>query len=348
MNKLITFIIVATFTSYVEKVTGHGTMVIPYSWFDYPEWIKTEHGIVFDYVGIKSHQQCTAGSQLPREIVCPRPEDCDGYQYPGSSCMWFNNYTFIEKPTLFDQKLRTYPHNEYPQYVLHHPWRAPGAAPIESPCGVAGGNPKGCGGPKCGQDQGGFALGPKAENVEFVHDLFVTDWTRGAEVEVAWGIRANHGGGYSYRLCKLPESGRKGLTEECFQQTPLEFVGDKQWVQYGEDKATRYEFTAVRTKEGTNPPGSQWTKNPIPACNGLDGGFHNSNCSNGTQFPPPGPGLFGFGITMPDYTITFGFSIIDKVKIPENLEAGYYVLSFRWDCEQTPQVWATCASVKLG
>ena len=134
----------------------------------------------------------------------------------------------------------------------------------------------------------------------------------------------------------------------CFQQIPLEFVGDKQWVQYGEDESTRYEFTAVRTSEGTNPPGSQWTKNPIPACDGLSGGFHNANCTGiGTQFPPPGPGLFGFGIEVEDPTISFPFSIIDKVKIPENLEPGEYVLSFRWDCEQTPQVWNTCASIRL-
>ena len=31
--------------------------------------------------------------------------------------------------------------------------------------------------------------------------------------QVGWGIIANHGGGYSYRLCKEGED----LTEECFQ-----------------------------------------------------------------------------------------------------------------------------------
>ena len=24
-----------------------------------------------------------------------------------------------------------------------------------------------------------------------------------------------------------------------------------------------------------------------------------------------------------------------------------YVLSFRWDCEQTPQVWTTCSSIRV-
>ena len=36
-------------------------------------------------------------------------------------------------------------------------------------------------------------------------------WTRGSKVEVAWGIHANHGGGYTYRLCKAKEA-----SEECF------------------------------------------------------------------------------------------------------------------------------------
>ena len=32
-----------------------------------------------------------------------------------------------------------------------------------------------------------------------------------------WYVSANHAGGYSYRLCKMPERGIKDLTEECFQ-----------------------------------------------------------------------------------------------------------------------------------
>uniref|UniRef100_A0A7M5VCW4 Chitin-binding type-4 domain-containing protein n=1 Tax=Clytia hemisphaerica TaxID=252671 RepID=A0A7M5VCW4_9CNID len=351
MKTLLVLSLVVALCVIPEPTAGHGAMLLPYSWFDYKMWVKTKDGYKFDFVGIKSEQQCTAGSQIPRDVICPAPGSCGGYPYPSPACMWFNNYTHIEKPTLFDQKLRTYPHNEYPQYVLHNPWRAPGAAPISSPCGVAGGNPNGCiGGPKCGQDQGGFDKGPKAEDVDFPFHIHVTNWTRGEAVEVAWAIRANHGGGYSFRLCKMPEQGRKALTEECFQQTPLRFVGDRQWVQYGEDQSTRYEFPAVRTDKGTFPPGSQWTKNPIPACNGLGGGYNDPNpnkCSNGTQFPPPGPGLLGFGVDITDPLKNFPFSIIDLVQIPKDLEEGEYVLSFRWDCEQSPQVWNTCSSVRL-
>ena len=46
-----------------------------------------------------------------------------------------------------------------------------------------------------------------------------TEWVAGGVAEVGWGIIANHGGGYSYRLCRREEGG--ALTEECFQQMPL-------------------------------------------------------------------------------------------------------------------------------
>ena len=47
-----------------------------------------------------------------------------------------------------------------------------------------------------------------------------TTWRQGGVEKVGWGILANHGGGYSYRLCRTGEQ----LTEECFQKTPLRSV----------------------------------------------------------------------------------------------------------------------------
>lgn len=43
----------------------------------------------------------------------------------------------------------------------------------------------------------------------------------------------------------------------------------------------------------------------------------------------------------------FHFSIIDLVQIPADLPPGDYVLGFRWDCEQTPQIWQNCADVTI-
>ena len=126
-------------------------------------------------------------------------------------------------------------------------------------------------------------------------------------------------------------------------------MGDKQWVQYGDEITSREEFPAVRTNIGTFPEGSQWTKNRIPACSGGDGGVlaPSAKCPNGTQFPPPKPGLYGFGINIYHTVKPFRFSVVDEVYVPDDLEPGDYVLSFRWDCEQTPQVWNTCASILL-
>ena len=67
----------------------------------------------------------------------------------------------------------------------------------------------------------------------------------------------------TYRLCKVPKEGMIGLTEECFNQSQLQFYGDMQWIEFGD---RRIEFEAVRTRSGTYPEGSQWTRNPIPNC----------------------------------------------------------------------------------
>ena len=37
----------------------------------------------------------------------------------------------------------------------------------------------------------------------------------------------------------------------------------------------------------------------------------------------------------------------DLVEVPESLEPGEYVLSFRWDCQNTPQIWSACASIEV-
>jgi len=43
----------------------------------------------------------------------------------------------------------------------------------------------------------------------------------------------------------------------------------------------------------------------------------------------------------------FAFNLIDRVQIPADIAPGEYVLSFRWDCEQTPQIWQNCADVTI-
>lgn len=242
-----------------------------------------------------------------------------------------------------------------------NPWRYPGSAPVASPCGLNGGAPYE--GP---EGEGGVAFfGYKQghKGTEVAPLLKQTTWIAGSTVEVAWGITANHGGGYQYRLCRLKKKTMNitsQVTEECFQQNPLDFVGDKQWIQFGggEDVKNRTEIPAMRVTEGVLPKGSMWTRNPIPACDDVPRmGGHNHKCS-GPMFKPPIPGVYGFGPgscasgvapctneEMASRAMDYG--IVDLVKIPENLPEGDYILSFRWDVEQLPQVWSNCADVKI-
>ena len=59
-------------------------------------------------------------------------------------------------------------------------------------------------------------------------------------------------------------------------------------------------------------------------------------------------GLCGFGTNFlePENPL-FRFTVMDEVEVPAELAPGDYVLSFRWDCEQTPQIWTACANVNI-
>lgn len=194
-----------------------------------------------------------------------------------------------------------------------------------------------------------------------------TVWQAGSVQEVAWSVYANHGGGYAYRLCPV-----KNLTEEGCAAGHLEFAGDVSYIQYRSDKANRTTIPAIRVTEGTYPKGSMWTVNPIPGCAGWQSGGRSlphadaHNCDSGPTFEPPLPGLFGHGASTcfnwngethkrtANCTIEeerfwyakFNFNIIDLVRIPDHLDEDY-VLSWRWDAEETHQIWTGCSDVTI-
>jgi len=278
------------------------------------------------------------------------------------------------KPTL-DPRHRTVNLNATPGSELdiykHNPWRAPGTAPVADACGLAGGTPWL---PEV-SEAGVYT------NTTFAHhgmngsllqplDSFVK-WRAGGVAEVAWTIENNHGGGYSYRLCPKVEP----LSEACFQRHQLDFVPEGQGLVFQGSSSwlpIRGEFVT----EGTYPAGSMWAKLPIPstalgprclpgpfdtnstpyACEEweqhlVDGpckpcpGTAGSDCSrcdnhwDGTPaFPPPCDNCKG----SPHY-----IAIRDLVKVPESLPTGPYILSWRWDCEATAQVWSNCADIEI-
>jgi hypothetical protein len=67
----------------------------------------------------------------------------------------------------------------------------------------------------------------------------------------------------------------------------------------------------------------------------------NPYCSHGTMFDagwsPPGQGFLVGG--------SMALSIVDEVQVPT--AKGDYVLSWRWDCEETDQVWNSCADIVI-
>jgi len=221
-----------------------------------------------------------------------------------NSCGWYtNSVAIVGRPTVCDRTLLTSklwnegvntPCGKYDPFSTK-PWRAPGTAPILSPCGVLGGS-KG--------HADGNSLAPTARTV----------WQRGSVVELAQAVTANHGGGYAYRLCPASSS----PTEACFQSHHLAFADDTTTVRFV-DGSTK---TIPATR--TTIAGRQWTRNPIPK----DTAF----------FPAPFSGGSG---------VSWSFSLVDRMVLPSDLAAGDYTVSWRWDCELTPQVWTNCGDVAI-
>jgi len=326
----------------LPAVRGHGNMIWP------PVW-----------------QDSNATYGLTKYSIFSIGNDLNWYDDPqknGNVLMWYSNKVNIPEdvePILPDY-MRTWANStpEIQEQIARHPWKAPGSAQIFSACGIGGGNPLGCPvgepmGPGQDCEGGGWSYGPRAEDTEF-EDIPITVWERGSAQEVAWLMDANHGGGYSYRLCKIPAEGRSGLTEECFQQGHLAFAGPESWIQYGYDETTRQYFTANRTTEGTYPAGSEWTKDPVANCAPYGGFYINDPADlpcpdlEALMFEPALPELVGQGFSAFPQTMFFArfkFNIMDEVLVPADLEVGEYALSFRWDCEETPQVWSACSSI---
>jgi hypothetical protein len=40
-------------------------------------------------------------------------------------------------------------------------------------------------------------------------------------------------------------------------------------------------------------------------------------------------------------------SVVDWLTVPKNTPAGDYVMQFRYDCEETAQIWTQCADLHI-
>jgi len=261
------------------------------------------------------------------------------------------------------------------------PWISPGTAPVDSPCGVKGGNKKGCWAP-CVKEHpnsswhnwytpcvSGVPRGPipgssttrtecpYAEELDSLdlkahQDYFmpspITYWRAGQTAETSHKVNANHGGGYSFRLCEVNSFDPTDLikvTEECFQETTLKFFGETQWLECPGDAARTPVKAVLVTGTDVHPVNSQWRRGPIPPCKNPYEEW-GQTCSE-PAFDPPKPDLYGF---------VFGFGrhtkrhvneclIIDKVQVPQ--KPGKYVFSFRHDNEFHTQIWQGCSNLQI-
>lgn len=220
-------------------------------------------------------------------------------------------------------------------WTKSNPWRAPGSAPVFDPCGMASGGPRETPGHGEYTNTTYAKVGDKGSLLPKMHSGAV--WQAGAVVETTWSIRANHGGGWQYRLCPANAT----LTEECFQQTPIPFAGNSR-LQLADGSFLDLESTFV--SDGTLPLGSTWQMNPLPNTRQW---FPDRL---GYQFPPPCvetalPAALGHGRCSGEWITNITF--FDQLLIPEDLPAGEYVLGFRHDCESSAQVWSSCADITI-
>ena len=76
-------------------------------------------------------------------------------------------------------------------------------------------------------------------------------------------------------------------------------------------------------------------------CDGVNASKATGVCPAGTEnFPPPASGKYsGFGKGI------WEWSVVDLVVVPEEIEPGKYLMSRRWDCEESTQVWQNCADI---
>lgn len=282
--------------SFISAVTGHGMMVTPRP-RNSVDWLEVPNA---PHKGI--HNTFTICQNLTGAA-------CNN----GQAAYWYSQGCFIGCKTCdhesgrrqtdlcksgFVGKLpdfaiavnRNAERNSPYDIYRHNPWRAPGHAPIADACGLAGGTPW----VKMAPEEGQYLNTTHAHHGMTGTSLPPLDsgtvWKAGGEAEVVFAVKFNHGGGYAYRLCPADQP----LTEECFQANHLEFVQEKQALVLNNGSRVPISDKSVYVSEGTSPPGSTWTRIPLPAsglgprcsCD-MDNDYHpgdfNCGCKMGEQ-----------------------------------------------------------------
>ena len=225
-------------------------------------------------------------------------------------------------------------------FYYRTPWRAPGSSPVIDACGVAGGR-------RPGQGLGGFgasyvnttmsAVGMLGSKLPKLKDSPPPVWRAGSTVELSFALQANHGGGYSYRLC--PES--QPTTEACFQAHHLPFANKLsafRWGGINTEEPLEYFNATELSGNVTTPAGSTWRMDPIPsAVNGAQFRFgHGFEPRCKADRENPDCNLAGRPLCKcSGAMISSPVEIVDQLQLPAGLAPGPYLLGWRWDCEVT-------------
>jgi hypothetical protein len=94
------------------------------------------------------------------------------------------------------------------------------------------------------------------------------------------------------------------------------------------------------------PAGSTWARNPLPRVDSaLSPGSWDAFPAPCYDPNPPKDG--GYGGLCSGWYGPDNLEVVDSVRIPPHLAAGKYVLQWRWDCEESAQIWMQCADVTI-
>eukprot|EP01052_Picozoa_sp_SAG31_P037756 SAG31_NODE_4926_length_2859_cov_110.767029_1_plen_374_part_00 len=236
-------------------------------------------------------------------------------------------------------------------WTKFNPWRAPGHAPIYDPwcaflsaprlkhslppltspprllhlrSGRASGGPHATGGKGEFTNTTYAKLGDLGSKVLPKYDTG-TVWEAGSTVETMTSYRAIHGGGYQFRLCPLESN----LTEACFHQTPMPFVGNSKLMI---SDGSIIELDSVDVSNGTLPVGGTWRMLAIPDKRGAASRIAKPYQTWAFEPPchepgyPSHPDSSNQGNCSGDWT--HNITMYDYLRVPEHLEPGDYVLGF--------------------
>lgn len=207
------------------------------------------------------------------------------------------------KPTNNDPRFRGFNRNvvamSKEDVYQWNPWRAPGNSPVYDACGVAGGGPRRV---STGSPFVDTVLARQGDlGTTLPRNPTGVVWRSGERTEVKLSVRANHGGGYQYRLCPATEL----LTEACFQRTPLNFT-QRTWLEFR--NGSRVEIKGTYLSEGTTPANSTWALQPFPwtpveQYGSFEPPCHGQDNRTGSTDPRPAKlceGVFPFGVNVID------------------------------------------------